>query len=31
MKLMTIDDVCSRSVQVFHWRTVGGVSDWQIG
>jgi hypothetical protein len=25
MKLTTIDDVCSRSVQAFHWRNVGRV------
>ena len=25
MKLTTIDDVCSRPVQAFHWRNVGSV------
>jgi hypothetical protein len=24
MKLTTINDVCSRSVQTFHWRNIGG-------
>jgi hypothetical protein len=24
MKLTPINDVCSRSVQAFHWRNVGG-------
>jgi hypothetical protein len=27
MKLTTIDDVCSRSVQTFHWRNVGSVCE----